>query len=330
MSQRLRVVVTGATGFVGSHILTAPWPELELVAACRRPSALPTSFDGEAIVGDLRDAAYRQRIADTADVVCHAASVAHFSGHAQEERTHYLEPTRALIEACKRGRARRFINLSATATRVERDGDPMGEGSHTGFWPHLDVVVDIEDALREASGPDLTGVNLRCGFFIGRGYSLGLLPALVPRLRTGLVPWVAGGHATASLISGEDIGRAFMLAATRDGLEGYQSVNLVDDASPSLRELLEHLHETQGVPLPKFSVPYWMAHAFGAMMEFVAAVTRTEPFLPRGIVHLLRESHATGARAAKLLGFVPQIAWQDAVAAQMAEMRERSLNPASA
>jgi UDP-glucose 4-epimerase len=54
------VLVTGANGFVGSHILEALAlrDDLRLVAACRDGKRLPDNFQGEVRQGDLRDPAY--------------------------------------------------------------------------------------------------------------------------------------------------------------------------------------------------------------------------------------------------------------------------------
>ncbi|MCA1805026.1 MAG: hypothetical protein LC646_06750 [Xanthomonadaceae bacterium] len=43
--------------------------------------------------------------------------------------------------------------------------------------------------MREAAKTGMTCVNLRCGLFAGERYGLGLLPILLPRLKTHLVPW---------------------------------------------------------------------------------------------------------------------------------------------
>ena len=71
-----KVLVTGATGFLGGNILQALMArdEVQVVAACRDPRKLPKSFSGEVREGDLMDANYRRTVVRDVDVVCHAAS----------------------------------------------------------------------------------------------------------------------------------------------------------------------------------------------------------------------------------------------------------------
>jgi uncharacterized protein YbjT (DUF2867 family) len=69
----LRVLVTGATGFLGSHTLAAlrQRADVEIVAACRSPERLPDWFAGEVRRGDLTDPDYRASLVEDVDVICH-------------------------------------------------------------------------------------------------------------------------------------------------------------------------------------------------------------------------------------------------------------------
>src|SRR5204863_8756539 len=88
------VLVTGATGFLGSNVLTAlaALPDVAVVAACRRPARLPAGFDGEVRAGDLDNPDYRRQVVKGVDVVCHAASASSMWGHARDERERVLAP----------------------------------------------------------------------------------------------------------------------------------------------------------------------------------------------------------------------------------------------
>lgn len=72
------VVVTGATGFVGSHVLEEliqiGHKDLHIIAACRDRRKLIPEFTGEVREGDLRDQEYLDRVLAGADIVCHCAA----------------------------------------------------------------------------------------------------------------------------------------------------------------------------------------------------------------------------------------------------------------
>jgi nucleoside-diphosphate-sugar epimerase len=70
------VLVTGANGFVGSHILEALTRRegIAPLAACRDRRKLPPGYSGEVREDDLRNPIYLQDLLEGADVVCHAAA----------------------------------------------------------------------------------------------------------------------------------------------------------------------------------------------------------------------------------------------------------------
>lgn len=320
------VLVTGATGFVGSHALDAlaARTDVRVIAACRDPQRLAPGLAGEVRAGDLCDPAYLARLLDGVDVVCHAAAWTSLWGHADESRRLYLEPTVRLLDAVTASGVRRFVNVSTTsAAAPRRSDDARAPGVPRAFWPHLNNVIAIENALRERAGTR-TMVNLRLGIFAGRRYALSVLPILLPRLKTHLVPWVAGGGTGLPIVDGRDIGQAFALAATVPGLSGYEAFNIVGPTIPTVREIIEFLHHEYGYPNPHFSVPFPLAYAFAWLMETLDPLVPWEPLVTRSIVHLLEETGATNAEAEQQLGYRPQVPWQDAIRAQIEELHRRA------
>lgn len=327
-----KLLVTGANGFVGSHVLAAlqQSKDIQVVAACRDADKLPDRFNYEVRAGDLRDAGYRKALLEDIDVVCHAAAWSSLWGHSEESRRLFLEPSLALISETKAAGVKRFVNTSTTsAASPERSADPMSRGIARTLWPHLCNVIAIEEALREAAGPDFQVVNLRLGIFAGQRYSLGLLPILAPRLKTHLVPWVNGGRTSLPIIDGRDIGQAFALAATTEGLADYEGFNIVGPEVPTVRQVINFLHEEYGLPLPHFGVPFALAYPFAWLMEKLDPILPWEPLVTRSIIHLMEEVSADNAKAERLLGYQPGHPWREAIRAQMQEMAVRQTRPMS-
>jgi len=325
-----KVLVTGANGFVGSHVLAALQQrgDLQVIAACRDEKKLPPGFNDQVRVGDLRDAAYRKVVVEGIDVLCHAAAWTSLWSHRGKSRQLYLEPSLGLIEVAKAAGVRRFVNISTTsAAAPESSGDPMSRGIPRPFWPHLCNVIAIEDALRKLSAPAFQVINLRLGIFAGQRYGLGILPMLVPRLKTHLVPWVGGGRTSLPIVDGRDIGQAFALAATVDGLADYEGFNIVGPEVPTVRQVINYLHNESGLPLPHFGVPFAIAYPFAGLMEKLDALVPWEPLITRSIIHLLEETGADNGKAERQLGYRPVHHWRDAVFAQMKEMRVREVRP---
>lgn len=324
------VLVTGANGFVGSHVLEALQRQggVRVIAACRDKATLPSGFDGEVRAGDLRDAGYRKAALDGIEVVCHAAAWSSLWGRGEQSRRLFLEPSLALIEEAKSAGVVRFVNTSTTSAAAPHySADPMSVGISRQFWPHLCNVIAIENALRKQVGQGFQGINLRLGIFAGQRYALGVLPILVPRLKTHLVPWVAGGRTHLPIIDGRDIGQAFALAAMGDGLGDYEGFNCVGPEVPSVRDVLTFLHNEFKLPLPHYSVPLEIAYSFAWLMEKIDPIAPWEPLVTRSIIHLLEETQANNNKAERMLGYRPTHHWQEAIRLQMQEMAERQFRP---
>lgn len=326
-----RVLVTGATGFVGSHALQtlATNPQMQVIAACRDRSRLPGGFGGAVRAGDVNDEDYLASLFEGIDIVCNAFAWTSLYGHADSSRRLFLQPSLRLVEAAHRAGVSRFINISTTsAAAPEHSADAMSRGIARHYWPHLCNVIRIEDALREQADDTFEVVNLRLGIFAGARYALGLLPILVPRLKTHLVPWVAGGRTALPIVDGRDIGHAIERAASMPARSGYLSLNIVGPSVPTAREVIGFICE-HGHPRPHFSVPFWAAFAFAWLMERLDPIVPWEPLVTRSIIHLLRDTHADNTRATEHIGYAPQHAWRDAVAVQLAQMARQQGKPMS-
>ncbi|MBI1422423.1 MAG: NAD-dependent epimerase/dehydratase family protein [Gammaproteobacteria bacterium] len=318
------LLVTGATGFVGSHILEALSQQsaLRVIAACRDDTQLPESFAGEIRCGDMRDPAYRARLFEDVDIVCNAFAWTSVWKHRTQSHELLLRPSLAMIDAAKAAGVRRFINTSTTsAAAPARSHDPNSIGIPRTFWPHLCNVVAIENYLRQQADPHFQVINLRLGLFVGRRYGLGLLPMLLPRLRTHLVPWINHGKTSMPLIDGRDIGQAFVRAAQAPAMADYEGFNIVGPEIPSVREVLQFLHARWRYPLPHFSVPFSAAYAFAYLMERLDPLVPWDPLVTRSIVHLLEEVNVNNDKATRLLDYQARYAWRNAVEAQIQEIQ---------
>lgn len=326
------VLVTGANGFVGSHILEALARKAGItpIAACRDRRKLISGFSGEVREGDLRDSYYLNSLLEGVDVVCHAAAWTSAWNHATDSERLFLQPSLALIDQILQSDVSRFILLSSTSVAAPyASADPMSQAdeSRLTLWPHMRNVARLENYARRHAGRGCTMLTLRVGLFAGRRYGVGLLPLLAPRLKTHLVPWVKGGQTGMPITAGDDIGEAFALAATKPNLSGYQGFNIIGPTVPTAREVITFLHREFHLPKPHFGVPFFVAYPFARTMELIDPLLPWEPLVTRSIIHLLEETGATNDRARSLLGYAPQTHWEDAIRLQMEEMAVRQKTP---
>jgi len=114
----MRLAVTGATGFVGSHLLdVATAAGHEIVALTRREQSPREHVTW--VGGDLHDRTALERLVADADAIIHVAGV--ITGHtaAVFERGN-VEGTLAMLAAATAGGVRRFVDVSSLAAREPR------------------------------------------------------------------------------------------------------------------------------------------------------------------------------------------------------------------
>lgn len=322
-----KIVVLGATGFVGTYVaLGLLGEECELVLGCRNAEHLHPKLKNETIIqGDVKDPSYLSNLFRDADVLINVFSWTALYGHEKESKELFFEPTITLIDTAIASGVKRFINLSTTsAARSDVANDANSMGDPTYFWPHLDNVIKIEEYLRQKANIHFEVINLRCGLFVGEHYGLGLLPILLPRLKTHLVPLIEGGKTQMPLIAGEDIAQAFIKAVFAPAMpHPYEGINVLGTEIPSVKEVLEFIHREFGYPYPHFSVSFPIAYLFGHFMEILDPLMPFDPLVTRSIVHLLKNTNTDNQKAAKLLGYSPKTHWKDAVSRQIREIEKR-------
>lgn len=233
---------------------------------------------GEAVIGDIYDAASLARSAGHADVVIHAATSiptkvsSNPADWAANDRLR-REGTRALTEAAAKLGAKTYIQQSIVW--VARPGDDS-------FFDERTVVqepdylyasaFDGEQIAAEAGEKYGFDVSiLRCGGFYApdaahtRSFAEGLLKRRLPL--------IGAGHGISANIHADDAARAFVTAAeaSKRGLW-----HITDDEPMTIRDMLFELARRLGAPGPR-RIPLWIARLFlwKGILEFFTRSTRT-------------------------------------------------------
>lgn len=323
-----KVLVTGATGFLGVNILRAfdKIRDVEVVAASRNKTNLPDFFHGEVREGDLCSPEYRKSVVNNIDVICHAGTWASMWGHTQQEKENFYDPTIDLIEQAIDSGVKRFLMTSTVAmnkpTKERTIMDDFSKTNYTGFWPHVDFLIDIDQYMKLNAARGMQMTTMRLGHFIGAGNKIGLLPALVPRLKTYMVPWLSGGKSRLPLIADTDLGDSYVAAVLTEALESYESFNICGGSFPTAREVIEYVADKTGAPKPIYSVPYSVGYMFAWLMESLFPILPGKaPFLTRSIVHLSEDWECSVNYAETKLGYRPNKHWKIAVDEALEEMK---------
>ncbi len=318
----MKVVVTGASGNVGTSVLAALAEEPaveEIVGICRRlpEVALPKVRWEEA---DVAAAELAPLFAGAAAVVHLAWLIQPSRDEAKMERTN-VEGSRRVFAAVAEAGVPALVHASSVGAYSEGPKDRrVDEGWPTGGIPgsaysrHKATVERLLDRF-EAEQPRTRVVRLRPGLIFKsaaaseiRGYFAGpLLPA--PLLRPGLIPAVPKVERLVfQAVHSDDVGDAYRRAVVGDAAGAF---NIAAEPEIGPAELAE-LFGARQVPLP------------GSVLRGAAALSwrlHLQPADPGWIDLALGVPLMDTSRAAAELGWRPRTASLDALAELLNGMR---------
>ncbi|MEY9212587.1 NAD-dependent epimerase/dehydratase family protein [Thermobifida halotolerans] len=316
----MRVLVTGASGFLGSHVAEACLRAGDEVRALVRPTSDPghlRTLPGVEIVhGDLGDTASLRAAAEGVDVVHHsAARVLDHGSRAQFWDTN-VEGTRRLLEAARDGGARRFVFVSSPSAVM--DGRDQVDVDESIPYPrrYLNLYSQTKAAAERlvlaADAPGFTTCALRPRAVWGPRDRHGFMPKLLGRLLAGRLPDLSGGRrVTAALCHCANAAHACVLAARADGVGGR--AYFVTDAEPvDVWAFMAEVAEMFGAPPPRRRVPPVLRDALVEAVELAWRMPflahHHDPPLSRYSVALLTRSSTYDTAAARRdLGYRPLV-----------------------
>lgn len=255
----MTVLITGATGFVGGHIVDRLVSRSAAVRALvRQPSADLEAAGVECLVGDVRDSEVVSVATKGVDTVFHAASVG--QGAIGDLWNTNVEGTRAVMHASVENDVRRVVHLStetvyrAPMPRSIDEDHPTG-----GLELYGRSKTAAESIVRKVCGQRVEHVILRpCQIYgsCDRSGHTDMLFDLASR-RPVLVP---RGNSLFSLVHITDVVDAIEAAATVPAAAGCV-FNIAGPARTSLRELAEVLPRDRQRTRRKVVIPRSMLRA---------------------------------------------------------------------
>jgi dihydroflavonol-4-reductase len=272
----LRVYVTGATGFVGSHV-------------ARELREQGADVTDERV--DLLDPAGLERAVAGCDAVMHVAALYSYDADPRRIERVNVEGTRNLLEACARQGVSRVVHTSTAGTCGPVPGRRATEDDEPPAWelavPYKRTKIDAE-RLALTAGAVVVNPTTPVGKGDHKPTPTGQMVAGVARGR------IRGFVATTGLniVDVRDVARGHALALER-GQPGERY--LLGGVDLPLDELFAAIADLAGRPRPRLRVPYAVAQAAGR----AGIVNADEVRLARLPMYFSSE------KAENLLGYVP-------------------------
>ena len=319
-----RILVTGGTGLLGSHLAERLIARGDKVRALVRPKSRTGFLDSlgvEIVRGDLTDAAACKAAVAGVSRVFHSAAKVGDWGRWHEFQTGCVDATRILAQAAASEGIDRFIHISSTSAygHPAEGQAPIDESAALGqnVWV-LDYYtrskVDCERALWEMADAGLPLTVIRPSWLFGERDRT-TVPRLVREFRRGRMMIVGKGDNPLSAVYAGVVADAAILAAHDPGSRG-EAYNVTSQGRITQREFLDLFADALQVPRVTRQVPYGLAFTGGFLLEIQARLLmRSQP--PRvtryGAWLLGRQLEYSTEKARARLGWEPSAGYNESI-----------------
>lgn len=256
-----RVLVTGATGFLGAHLVANLLERGDdVVALCRGegPDVVVGGRVATVALGDVLDAESVRRAAAGCEGVYHAAGrVSRDASDAEALHRLHVEGTKTTLDACKAAGVRRAVVASTSGTvavsddedrvSTETDETPIGLLNR---WPYYRSKLFAERAALERNTSDFEVISVNPTLLLGPGDRRGSSTEDVRLFLERRIPAVPPGGL--SYVDVRDAALGMVLAMER-GRPGARY--LLGASNVTLREFFARLERISGVSAPSLPLP---------------------------------------------------------------------------
>lgn len=323
-----RVLVTGATGFTGSHLvrqLVQSGREVRVIA--RDPERARASLPPiDIIAGDITDPAVTDAAVRDVGVVYHLAAAFREAGIPDSRyREVHVDATGRLLEASRAAGVRRFLHCSTVGVHSHIANPPADE-----TWPYTpdDIYQQTKAegeqlALRYHRETGFPVTVVRPAAIYGAGdLRLRKLFHAVARRRFAMI---GSGEVFFHMVHVSDLARAMRIAAEHPAAVGEVFIIAGPDCV-TLNELVERLARVYDVPPPKLHLPAAPFFAAAWACEKLCVPLGIEPPIYRRRVAFFTKSRAFRTdKARDVLGFEPEVGLDEGLRDTARWYREQGL-----
>jgi dihydroflavonol-4-reductase len=305
--------VTGATGFIGSHVVRQLLRRGDRVRILARNSSRKSnveSFGCEIAIGDLKDSMSLLRCVQGCSRVYHvAADYRLWAKNPQDIYDNNVGGTRNLLSACCEAGVEKVIYTSTVGTiGIRKNGPPADEDSPV----KLDDMIGhykrskfmAEQVAKEFASSGLPVIIVNPTTPIGAG-DLKPTPTgkiILEAIKGRMPAYVDTGL---NIVGVEDVAQGHLLAETHGRIgERY----ILGGENWSLEEILDALARICNKHTPRFRIPWTLALIAGYFENFaMGTILRREPLIPfEGVLMARYKMYISSEKARKELGYNPQ------------------------
>ncbi len=303
-----KVLITGGTGFTGSHLAKRLLEKGQDVAVLARPTSNTLSLKemgARVVVGDIRNKGDVDGSVRDADIVFHIAAAFRQAGLSDKVyRDVNVGGTRNVLEAAAGYGVKKIVHCSTIGVHggVDVPVDEGGPFRPSDIYQETKLEAELL-AMRYFKERDIPLVVIRpCGIY-GPGDMRFL--KLFRAIARGRFVMIGDGKTLWHPVYIDDLICGFELAAQKEGVSGEVFI-IGGDRFLSLNELVSKIASALEVPSPRWHIPAAPVRMAAAACEGLFGIFGAEPPIYRRRVDFFTKSRAFDiSKAGKMLGYRP-------------------------
>jgi nucleoside-diphosphate-sugar epimerase len=323
-----KCLVTGGSGFLGSHLVEALVARGDKVRVLVRPTsktALLESLGVELVHGDMKDASSLKSAVQGVERVYHCAAFAADWGPKDEFQATNVVGLRNLLDAALEAKVKKFIHVSTTDVY----GHPNYPADETApykmrGWHYGDTKIMGEKLVWEYHREHGLPVTVVRPVNIYGPRSTSFVLELAELIKSGDMVHIGKKEQPAGLVYVTNVVDLILLAADSKKSIG-QAYNTSDGSDASWAKYMEKLAKSIGAESPKTTIPYRLAYFAGWVMEGIYSTFRIQsrPLLTRMMVELFGTNQGFPIEKARQeLGYEPKVGFDEGMSHVEAWLRQ--------
>lgn len=331
----VKVLVTGASSMIGSHLVARLVRRGDLVTTLqRRP---PARAHGEPIVTELRGSVSDSEIVARAchgqDAVVHLAAKVGVTGEWAEYESTNVDGTQLLIDQARRSGVTRIVHVSSPS--VAHAGHPLvgvgaGPADPSTTRGHYATSKAIaEQCALDASSASMPIVAIRPHLVWGPGDTQ-LVGRIIERARRGRLALVGSGAALIDTTYVDNAAEALVAALDRADVLGGVALVVSNGEPRTVHELVARMVAAAGLEWSPRHVPVPVASGAGALVERVWERTGRldDPPMTSFLAEQLATAHWFDQRATRAaLQWQPSVTLEEGFDRLAAWFRSAAIDP---
>ncbi len=316
----MKALVTGATGFIGGHLvdhLLNNGFSVRCLARSEKKADKLSAAGIEVVIGDISVLDDLKGICDGMDYVFHAAAMVNDWGIWDDFAKNTVLGSQNVLRAALQSNVGRFVHISSVDVYdrkyMHQDLPPANEKTlqvHDN-WPYYYARAKMlaeREVMYFAKLGLLTSI-IRPATVYGPGDQT-IMPRVIEFLREQPM-LVSNYNPVVGLIYIDDLVHLCLKAAESQTSVG-RAYNASSDEDISLIKLVHCICSTMNIAYPKLQLPYWLLSFAVKVFETYGRITKTEPMLTQGGLEFFTlDQRFDISKAQRDLDWHPEVSFTD-------------------